>query len=151
MLLHRVVRDAGEGDTVERRPHHQVAVTADQRPGYVNFQALAALLKIPTMHCPAYEPHPRAIMCTEIGRFLRRSMAAKIIRRCHHRGLRILSDTKCNHILLDAVTGANAGIEAIAHDVGQRAIDDDLERYGGIAAEDARAHPLRAGLLSPGA
>src|SRR5439155_20909390 len=123
----------------------KIAVAADQGAGHIDLDAFALFFENPAMQRVAREPHPCAIMRPEIAGFLRYSMVVKIFWRRHHRRLGILSEAKGYHILFDAVARSNAGIEAIAHDVGQGTVDHDLERDRRICAEESRQDGLDDG------
>ena len=137
MRLHRVTWNSGKRDAIQRGADGKIAVARDQGTRHIDLDAFAALLENPAMQRIARETHPRAIVRPKIAGFPRCPMAAKIIRRRHHGRLGILSDAKRNHVLLDAMARPDAGIEPITHDVGECAVDDDLERYGGIGTEEA--------------
>ena len=66
------------------------------------------------------------------------AVPAQIVRRCNNRGAGVLADANRDHVPLDPMAGADAGVEAIANDVGQAAVGDDLDANGGIGGQELR-------------
>jgi hypothetical protein len=48
------------------------------------------------------------------------------------------SDAHCDHILFDEFTDPNAGIETLAHDVGQALVSHELDRNLGVLTHQLR-------------
>src|ERR1700694_2012716 len=69
-------------------------------------------------------------------------MPAQIVRRRNDRGTRVLADANRNHVAPHAMSGPDSGVEAIANDVSQGAVGDDLEADRGIGGEKFREDRL---------
>src|SRR5262245_22634651 len=137
MRLDEIARNASQRDTVQRGADGKITVPGDQGTCDIDLYAPAAFLEYPTMQRAAGKADTRAVVHLQITRLPGRPVTVEIVRRSHHGRLGVLADAERNHVLFDAVARPDAGVKTIAHDVGQCAVDDDLEGYRRIAPQEA--------------
>ena len=86
-------------------------------------------------------------MAGEVGRCGGPGRRGEIGRRAHHREAVREADADRRHVARDRVAEAEAGVEAISHDVDHAVLRDDLQAHAGVARQEdapqARADDAR--------
>src|SRR5258707_11537900 len=135
-------RHAGYAHAVQSSADSKIALAGDQGSCNDHLQTLAALLEIPSVDHATRKALTETIVLPKVSRHVRSRMLCQIVRRRDDRRPRILADTHRDHILLDAMAGPDAGIEAVAHDISERAVGDDFQGDGRMRRKKFREHRL---------
>ncbi len=133
------IGEKGDADAGDRSPQRHVHVVDDQRALHGDLEVLAATLEHP--------PQDRAIpVATELDAFMsaqilwifRRGMRCEIGGRSDRNDADLAPDLERDHILLDALADADAGVEVLLHDVGVGIVDRYFEVDVRILGEEIR-------------
>src|ERR1700724_2099117 len=108
-------RSAGYSHAIQSSADSQIALAGDQGSCNDHLQTLATLLEIPPVDHSTRKTLTETIVPPKVSRHLRSRMLRQIVRRRDDCRPRILADAHRDHILLDAMAGPDAGIEAVAH------------------------------------
>ena len=111
----RQICDAGAG---ERRAQREVDVVDDQPALHGDFDFLARTLEFPRVHrAVPLRAMADAVMVPQIFRQLGYLAACEVGRRADAVHVDFVDDAHRDHVALDALADAQAGIEAPAHDI----------------------------------
>jgi hypothetical protein len=119
------------------RFQHQRRRIEGQLPIHPDIKRSALLLELPSIEAAMdREPQIDAVVAGQVMRRLRRRALGKVEWRADHRHPQFRPDRDRDHIPGYLLAHANAGVEALGHDVGQAVVDDDLDLDVGILADE---------------
>src|SRR6201987_4215847 len=105
-------------------------IIRNQWPFHGDLDLLAPSSKLPAIDLATAGKAPvDAGMAVQIGRRLRLATSRKIVGRCDGEHPHVWGEAHRNHVFLDALADANAGIESAGDDVAQAIVDHDIEYH----------------------